>query len=190
MDCDILQASAGIRLGNIKSMPCNANWLPTLIISLGSALALNAVRLTDSNIQQQRKRGRGEEEDCHIHSGSVFKETCLTNEKSWVHGYITARRQYERTDILFQLMNKALWCSIDIVGQLWQQRVMLVMAFSFLVKPCVWPYLPFYSFRPSNTHICLSLSWFVYFCRTKLSLKKPNKVHAINFVKGQKTLVK
>lgn len=82
MDCDILQASAGIRLGNIKSMPCNANWLATLIISLGSALALNAVRLTDLNIQEAEEKREGvEEEDCHIHSARVFKETRLADEK-------------------------------------------------------------------------------------------------------------
>lgn len=33
------------RLGNIKSMHCNVNWLLTLIICLGSALALSAVTL-------------------------------------------------------------------------------------------------------------------------------------------------
>lgn len=148
MDCDIFQASAGIRLGNIKSMPCNANWLPTLIISLGSALALNAVRLTDSNIQQAEETREGEglgrrKTDCHIHSARVFKDSCLANEKSWVHSSITAGRQYERTDILLQLMHKEPWSSFDTGVRHWQPRVMLVIVFCLLVKPCARPYPPF-----------------------------------------------
>lgn len=45
---------------------------------------MNAVSLTDLNIQQaEGKKGREEEEeDCHIHSAGIFKETCLANEKS------------------------------------------------------------------------------------------------------------